>query len=113
MDETGLDEGLVLLDHLDAETAGFARDISGVYLGLSIQPPSKLSAREAAEIVSEQGGDRVVLSSDISSIPSDPLALPRAALEMRRLGVPGENREAATRRNAEELYGLRGLRAST
>jgi len=105
VEESGIKESKVLVDHL-TERSLPALEGSGVYRGLSIQPPSKLSATEAAKIVEEQGAERLILSSDISSIPSDPLALPRSALEMRKGGISREEIERATWSNAMKFYGL-------
>jgi hypothetical protein len=82
-----------------------ARD-SGVYLGLSIQPPSKLSVDEAVGIVEKNGSEKVIISSDMSSIPSDPLALPRCALKLRGLGVSRAEVRRATYKNAAKFFKL-------
>lgn len=104
-EETGLSPERLMVDHVDRDALERVEG-SGAWLGLSVQPPSKLSAEEAAALVAERGADRFVISSDASSIPSDPLALPRTALEMRRCGVPEDEVRMATRRNAAELFGL-------
>lgn len=78
VDKSGIKPERVTIDHLKEESMKIAMD-SGVYLGLTIQPPSKLSHDEAAEIIEKYGSRRFIISSDMSSIPSDPLALPRCA----------------------------------
>jgi hypothetical protein len=105
VERSGIDPEMVLLDHLRKESVEIALD-SGVYLGLSIQPPSKLSSAEAAEIIACHGAERFILSSDISSRPSDPLALPRCALKMRSMDVSRREVRRATYENAARLYRL-------
>lgn len=104
-EEAGLAPELLLIDHVDEEVLETVEE-SGAWLGLSVQPPSKLSAEEAAGIVAEHDAERFVLSSDISSIPSDPLALPRTAREMRRQEVDEDDIDRVTRGNAAKLYSL-------
>lgn len=105
VDNSGIKPERVMIDHLREESMKTALD-TGVYLGLSIQPPSKLSHMEAAELVRKYGSERVVLSSDMSSIPSDPLALPRCALIMRGIGVSGGEVRRVTYKNAAKFFKL-------
>lgn len=105
VDESGLKPERVMIDHLREGSVKAAMD-SGVYLGLSIQPPSKLSVGEAAMIVKKYGAGSFILSSDMSSIPSDPLALPRCALRMRGIGVSGAEVQRVTYKNAAKFFKL-------
>lgn len=105
IDRSGISPERVLLDHLKEESVKVARD-SGVYMGLTIQPPSKLTHEEAAEIIARHGPERFILSSDMSSIPSDPLALPRCALRLRGMGVSRKDIRRAAYENAARFYGL-------
>lgn len=105
VEKSGINPEKVLLDHLTRECVEVALD-SGVYLGLTIQPPSKLTHDKAAEIIAEYGGGRFILSSDMSSIPSDPLALPRCALKLKSMGVSREDVRRATYENALKFYNL-------
>jgi hypothetical protein len=105
VDKSGIKLGGVMIDHLRGENMKIAMD-SGVYIGLSIQPPSKLSVDEAVGIVEKQGSNKVIISSDMSSIPSDPLALPRCALKLRSLGVPEVEVHRATYKNAAKFFKL-------
>lgn len=105
VDKSGITPERVMIDHLREESMKLAMN-SGVYLGLSIQPPSKLSVEEAAEIVKKHGSSGFILSSDMSSIPSDPLALPRCALKLRGLGVSRAEVRRATYDNAAKFFKL-------
>lgn len=86
INKTGIDTSTVLIDHLTTETVPLVMD-SGVYMGLSIQPPSKIDTMEAASIVRDYGPSRFMVSSDMSSKKSDPLALQRTALELKKIGI--------------------------
>ena len=111
---------LSLLDYMDKEASlnkllkerdEYIREYkvavdSGVYMGLTIQRPSKLTHEEAAELIARYGPERFIVSSDMSSVPSDPLALPRCALKLRAMGVSREDVRKATYENAAEFYGL-------
>jgi hypothetical protein len=105
VDKSGISPGRVMIDHLKEESVRIAMD-SGVYLGLTVQPPSKLRHEEAVEIIEKYGSGRFILSSDMSSIPSDPLALPRCALKMRTRGIPEAEVRRATYENAVKFFKL-------
>ena len=105
IDRSGIKPERVLLDHLKEESVEVAMD-SGVYMGLTIQPPSKLTHEEAAELIARHGPERFIVSSDMSSIPSDPLALPRCALKLRAMDVSRKDVHRALYENAADFYGL-------
>lgn len=100
---TEIDPSTVLIDHLTAETVPKVID-SRVYMGLSIQPPSKIDHLEAATIIKDFGPSRFVLNSDMSSKKSDPLAIPRTALELKKMGISKDWIKKACHDNAAEFY---------
>ena len=65
----------------------------GYFAGLTLQP-GLLEPNEAAQLLSRNGAERVVLTSDIGEGASDLLALPRAADALRKAGLS----EALSRR---------------
>ena len=67
----------VLIDHVTLETFPLVR-ACGYRAGLTLQP-GLLEAAEAAQLVSRNGADGIVLTSDAGEGASDLLALPRAA----------------------------------
>lgn len=86
VETTGVDPRKVVIDHVNGEVVEKVIDRE-TYIGLSIQPPSKLSHLEVAKIIEDYGASKFMLNSDMSSIASDPLAIPRTALEMKKMGI--------------------------
>ena len=75
----------VLVDHVTLETFPLVR-ACGYRAGLTLQP-GLLEAAEAAQLVSRNGADGLVLTSDAGEGASDLLALPRAAGSLRKAGL--------------------------
>ena len=86
--ESKLDPGRVLVDHVSEETYPLVRGL-GCWAGLTVQPES-LDVRAAAALVSRNGAERTVLTSDLGEGASDLLALPRGAEELRAAGLSGK-----------------------
>ncbi|MFQ5975035.1 MAG: TatD family hydrolase [Candidatus Hydrothermarchaeales archaeon] len=105
IETTMIDPFKVLVDHLNTETVPMVID-SGVYMGLSIQPPSKIDRNEAASIIEGHGSSRFMISSDMSSKKSDPLALPRTALELEKRGVSKDWIKKVCHDNAASFYNI-------
>lgn len=100
-DEHSVDPSNLVVDHLDPASVG---DVlaSGAHAGITL----KLGIDEAVEIVEEHGAERVLFNSDLNSSPSDPMALSRAAVEMRKRGFARKEVDAVTGGNAEKALGL-------
>jgi len=75
----------VLVDHVTPETFPLVRAL-GYRAGLTLQP-GLLEAAEAAQLVSRNGAEGIVLTSDAGEGASDLLALPRAAGSLRKAGL--------------------------
>jgi predicted metal-dependent TIM-barrel fold hydrolase len=75
----------VLVDHVTEETFQLVRGC-GYFAGLTLQP-GLLEPGQAAQLLSRNGAERVVLTSDIGEGASDLLALPRAADALRKAGL--------------------------
>ena len=84
--ESGLSPERVLADHLDGTCLDLAAQ-AGCWLGLSVHP-AKLSARQAAEMVSDHGAERIIVTSDTGSNPSYLFALPAFVAAGDALGLP-------------------------
>jgi len=102
---TKVDPSKVLLDHINTETVLMVID-TGVYMGLSIQPPSKIDTKEAISIIEGHGPSRFMLNSDMSSKKSDPLTIQRIALELEKTGVSKEWIKKVCHDNAAAFYNL-------
>jgi len=83
--ESRVEPTRVLVDHVTNETFQLVR-ACGYFAGLTLQP-GLLEPDEAAQLLSRNGAERVVLTSDIGEGASDLLALPRAADALRKAGL--------------------------
>jgi uncharacterized protein len=77
----------VIIDHVEEHTAGVVFD-RGFWAGITLYPESKTSLNRAIDILEIYGSERVWLNSACDWGVSDPLAVPKAAMEMRRRGYP-------------------------
>ena len=103
LDEVKIKDDLVMIDHINKETVDLIdRD---VYVGLTVQPPLKISHEEAAEIIKNYD-KKFILSSDLGSLKADIYALPRTKLYMKKIGVDEDKIIASTYKNAKEFYRL-------
>jgi predicted metal-dependent TIM-barrel fold hydrolase len=75
----------VLVDHVTEETFNLVRGC-GHFAGLTLQP-GLFEPAAAAQLLSRNGAEGVVLTSDIGEGASDLLALPRAAEALRKAGL--------------------------
>jgi len=93
----------VIIDHADSTCMGMIAD-SGCWAGITVQPHRKVRAVDAAQIAKSGNMRRILVDSD-SGIPEcDSLAVPRTALEMRRLGMSKDDIEQVLWVNPREAY---------
>jgi uncharacterized protein len=83
--ESALSPERVLVDHVTEETFHLVRS-RGHLAGLTLQP-GLLDPAQAARLVSKNGAEGIVFTSDIGEGASDLLALPRAAEALRKAGL--------------------------
>lgn len=81
----GIEPGKVLVDHAEEHTVEMIL-ASGCWAGLTLYPTTKLSAARALDIVERFGPDRILVAGACDWGPSDPVAVPKFVLEMRRRG---------------------------
>jgi predicted metal-dependent TIM-barrel fold hydrolase len=79
----------VIIDHAEEHTIKMVLD-AGFWAGMTLYPESKCTAARAVDIIDVYGSDRIWMNSACDWGVSVPLAVPRAALEMRRRGYPAE-----------------------
>jgi len=77
--------GKVLIDHVEEHTAGLALD-AGFWAGITLYPESKCTPPRAIDMLEVFGTERLWLNCACDWGNSDPLAVPKTALEMRRRG---------------------------
>src|SRR6185369_4515009 len=78
-----------IIDHVEEHTARLVLD-RGHWAGMTLYPESKCTAARAADILETCGTDRLWMNSACDWGVSVPLAVPYAALEMRRRGHSSE-----------------------
>jgi uncharacterized protein len=85
----GLHPSRVLVDHAEEHTLEMILD-NGYWAGLTLYPKTKLSPERAADIIEIFGPERILVAGACDWGPSDPVAVPRFVLEMRRRRHPEE-----------------------
>lgn len=75
----------VIIDHVEEHTVNLVLD-RGFWAGITLYPDSKSSPPRAVDMLETSGHDRIWLNSACDWGVSDPLAVPKAAFEMRRRG---------------------------
>lgn len=87
--DSRIDPGKVLIDHVEEHTAPIALD-AGFWAGITLYPESKCTPPRAIDMVERYGADRLWLNCACDWGNSDPLAVPKTALEMRTRGHTDE-----------------------
>ena len=85
-----LQPGRVLVDHAEEHTIEMILD-HGFWAGLTLYPQTKVSPARAVDLLEVYGPDRILVAGACDWGPSEPLAVPKFVMEMRR------------RRHSEEL----------
>ncbi|HEV7927200.1 MAG TPA: TatD family hydrolase [Verrucomicrobiae bacterium] len=80
-----VEPGRVIIDHVEEHTIQLVLD-AGFWAGMTLYPESKCTAARAADMVETCGSERLWMNSACDWGVSVPLAVPRAALEMRQRG---------------------------
>jgi len=83
--EPRISPGRVIIDHVEEHTAGMVLD-AGFWAGITLYPESKCTPARAVDMIETAGGERLWLNCACDWGQSDPLAVPKAAVEMRRRG---------------------------
>ena len=79
----------VIIDHVEEHTIGMVLD-AGFWAGITLYPESKCTPARAVDMFETAGGERLWLNCACDWGQSDPLAVPKAAVEMRRRGYSDE-----------------------
>lgn len=80
-----IDPGRVLIDHVEEHTVNMVLD-EGFWAGMTLYPETKCTPQRAADIIEMCGSERLWINSAGDWGHSDPLAVPKARLEMARRG---------------------------
>jgi predicted metal-dependent TIM-barrel fold hydrolase len=82
-----LEPGRVLIDHAEEHTIETILE-HGYWVGLTLYPQTKVSPQRAVDMIEKYGPDRICVAGACDWGPSDPIAVPRFAMEMRRRRLP-------------------------
>ena len=77
--------GRILIDHVEEHTVSEVLD-RGFWAGMTLYPDTKVTPQRAADIIEMYGDERIWMNSAGDWGCSDPLAVPKARLEMKRRG---------------------------
>jgi uncharacterized protein len=75
----------VIIDHVEEHTVGLVLD-AGFWAGMTLYPETKCSPARAIDMLETYGQERIWLNSACDWGVSDPLAVPKTALEMKKRG---------------------------
>jgi len=96
--DSRIDPGKVLIDHVEEHTAKCVMD-AGFWGGLTLYPESKCTSARSIDILENFGSERLWLNSACDWGVSVPLAVPYAAVEMRRRGYDDDDIDQVFYRN--------------
>lgn len=82
-----LEPGRVMVDHAEEHTIETVL-AGGYWAGLTLYPQTKVSAQRAVDMIEKLGPERICVAGACDWGPSDPIAVPRFVMEMRRRRLP-------------------------
>ncbi|MEY5025833.1 MAG: hypothetical protein RLZZ244_1361 [Verrucomicrobiota bacterium] len=83
--DSRIDPSRVIIDHVEEHTVQMVLD-AGFWAGITLYPESKATPARAIDMVEQAGMHNIWLNCACDWGRSEPLAVPRTALEMRRRG---------------------------
>lgn len=105
--ETGVDEKMVLIDHLNEQTLPLVMD-TDCWKGHSIYPNTKMSEQRMVVLLKEYGTDKMVVNSAADWGRSDPLKVPKTGNAMHASGFSDSDIEKVLFYNPIEFYAQSG-----
>jgi predicted metal-dependent TIM-barrel fold hydrolase len=75
----------VIIDHVEEHTVRLAKE-KGFWVGMTLYPESKCTPARAVDMLELYGMDRIWMNCACDWGISDPLAVPKAVVEMRKRG---------------------------
>lgn len=105
--EHGLDPKMVIVDHNNEETVEEVLD-RGFWAAFTIYPFTKMGNERMVQIVKQYGAERIMINSAADWGISDPLAVPKTAALMKKMGISNEDIHLVTYKNAISAFGQSG-----
>ncbi len=103
----GIAEHRVLIDHNNEETLPLVLE-TGCWAGHSIYPDTKMDEARMVALVKKYGTDRIIINSAADWGVSDPLKVPKTALEMKKAGISDRDVETIVWSNPIAFFGQTG-----
>ena len=94
--------GRILIDHVEEHTVEEVLD-RGFWAGMTLYPDTKVTPQRAVDIIEMYGSERIWMNSAGDWGCSDPLAVPKARIEMKRRGHSDATIDRVTLYNPEEF----------
>lgn len=107
VEQSGLSFGHVLIDHNNEITVPELVN-TGVWMGFSIYPKTKMSEERMVRVLQQYGTDRMIINSAADWGTSDPLKIPKTIAAMRDAGFSEEEITKVVWDNPVEFYGQSG-----
>jgi predicted metal-dependent TIM-barrel fold hydrolase len=104
---SGIDPGRILIDHVEEHTVAEILD-RGFWAGMTLYPDTKVTPQRAVDIIEMYGSERIWMNSAGDWGCSDPLAVPKARLEMKRRGHGDELVDRVTLHNPQTFLSQSG-----
>jgi predicted metal-dependent TIM-barrel fold hydrolase len=106
IDEAGLEHDKVVLTHADSSVIEMITDY-GCIAAITVSPMRRITPGDGAKMLQGVDLGRMLVNSDsILQHPSDPLSVPKTALEMRKLGFSDEEIRQIFFDNPKRIFNL-------
>jgi predicted metal-dependent TIM-barrel fold hydrolase len=105
--EIGIAENRVLIDHNTEETLPLVL-ATECWAGHSIYPDTKMDEARMVALVKKYGTDRIIVNSAADWGVSDPLKVPKTAIEMKKAGITDRDIERIVWSNPIAFFGQTG-----
>ncbi|MBO9592599.1 MAG: TatD family hydrolase [Niabella sp.] len=105
--EHKLDPSMVIIDHNNEETVEEVLN-RGFWAAFTIYPFTKMGNERMVEIIRQYGSERIMINSAADWGISDPLAVPKTAMLMKKRGIDDAAIKAVTYDNAIAAFGQSG-----
>jgi len=107
IDEVKIERTNVVITHADSTTTKMIVE-SGCIAGISVLPMRRITPEDAAKIVADNDINNILISSDTRvRHRSDPLGVPRTAVQMKRLGFKDEDITKVFYDNPKRVFKLK------
>jgi len=83
--ETGVEQSRIVVDHNTEETIELSKSFE-VFSGITVYPDTKLNPIRAVNILKKFGIERILINSSADWGKSDPLSVPKTAIQMEKDG---------------------------